>query len=346
MKKPILTVFLLTYNHAKTVEETFDSILKQKTKYPFIVKILEDCSTDNTLEICKKYVQKYPELFQLIAQPVNTQGLHIRWAMNEEIQTPYFTFIEGDDYWINENHLEKALSFFEKHHDYNMYASNMYYQWNSFQKDAFEYQKLMPEKVGHEISFDNYIYLQTSGRVYRHVFDFNQFPPQTIEGDIFLYYLYLDKGKSYCDHEIDSVYRISETGTWNKLSPTEQINAFYEVVYTAAKLLNYRHARFLLRQLPECKIKRFEKHIGSYLTLRLYVLWYNRKQKEHIIKDGSNYIKITGPIDNKKIKIKLNGENNYCSINTDKILPNAKVNISVYGDNNTIIIGKNFYLSS
>lgn len=277
MTSPILTIFLLTYNHEKTVRETFQSILMQKTKYPFIVKILEDCSTDNTLKICQEYTAQYPDLFKLITQPVNTKGQHVRWAMNKEIQTPYFTIIEGDDYWINENHIEKVISFMEENHDYNMYATNVLHKGENFQKSSFEYQNLSPTLFGHEISLEHYIYIQTAGRVYRNIFDFNQFPTQTIEGDIYLYYLYLDKGKSFCDHEIDSVYRLSTTGAWNRLSPEEQRNSFYKIVYTASNLLNCRHAKFLLKQLPKCIFKKLEKLIGSTLTLRLYVLWYRLK---------------------------------------------------------------------
>ncbi|WP_201790090.1 glycosyltransferase family 2 protein [Campylobacter devanensis] len=277
MTSPILTIFLLTYNHEKTVRETFQSILMQKTKYPFIVKILEDCSTDNTLKICQEYTAQYPDLFKLIAQPVNTKGQHMRWAMNKEIQTPYFTVIEGDDYWINENHIEKVISFMEENHDYNMYATNVLHKGENFQKSSFECQNLSPTLFGHEISLEHYIYIQTAGRVYRNIFDFNQFPSQTIEGDIYSYYLYLDKGKSFCDHEIDSVYRLSTTGAWNRLSPEEQRNSFYEIVYTASNLLNCRHAKFLLKQLPKCIFKKLEKLIGSTLTLRLYVLWYRLK---------------------------------------------------------------------
>lgn len=201
----------------------------------------------------------------------------MRWAMNKEIQTPYFTVIEGDDYWINENHIEKVISFMEENHDYNMYATNVLHKGENFQKSSFECQNLSPTLFGHEISLEHYIYIQTAGRVYRNIFDFNQFPSQTIEGDIYSYYLYLDKGKSFCDHEIDSVYRLSTTGAWNRLSPEEQRNSFYEIVYTASNLLNCRHAKFLLKQLPKCIFKKLEKLIGSTLTLRLYVLWYRLK---------------------------------------------------------------------
>ena len=341
----LISIIIPCYNSEKTISECLKSLTNQTYKNIEIICI-NDGSTDNTLKICQEYTAQYPDLFKLITQPVNTKGQHVRWAMNKEIQTPYFTIIEGDDYWINENHIEKAISFFEKQPDYNMYASNVYYKKGSFQKDSCEYQNLAAEKIGYDISFENYIYLQTSGRVYRKIFDFNQFPIQTIEGDIFMYYLYLDKGKSYFDHEVDSVYRISETGAWNKLTSEEKSQAFYDVVYKATKLLNFRHAKFLLKQLPKCKIKKLRKFIGNKFALRFFVLWYYLKQKGHVINDNSNYIKIIGPINKKKIQIKLDGRNNCCLINTDKILPTAKINISVYGDNNLIIIDENFYLSS
>lgn len=343
MNSPILTVFLITYNHEKTIRETLDGIVKQKTKYPFVVKILEDASTDGTLAICHEYADRYPSLIQIIAQPVNTRCAHVRVAIDNEITTPYFTFIEGDDYWINDKHLDKAISFLEKNADYNMYASNMYNKCADFQKDAFESQHLTPEKVGHDISIDNYIYLQTAGRVYRKVFDFKSLPKGTVESDIYLYYLYLDKGKSYFDHEIDHVYRISNTGSWNSLSSQEKRNAFYDVVYTAGKLLNYRHAKFLVKQLPRCKIKKLRKIIGPKLTLRIFVYWMDVKHR-HGRAASTNQIYIRGK-NTKRVQLNINGENNYIEIDTDTILPSAKITVNIYGHNNRVIIKKGFLLS-
>ena len=75
-----LTVFLIAYNHENTIRDTIESILtqKQNCKHNFIVKILEDCSTDNTLKICQEYARKYPDLFELFAQPKNTHCEHIK----------------------------------------------------------------------------------------------------------------------------------------------------------------------------------------------------------------------------------------------------------------------------
>ena len=125
--EPILTLFLLTYNQENSIRKTIESILAQKTKYPFIVKILEDCSTDKTLEICKEYVEKYPHLFKLIAQKVNTKGLHCRIAREKEVNTKYWCFIEGDDWYLNDLWIEKGVSFLEQNQDYNCYCGDVLY---------------------------------------------------------------------------------------------------------------------------------------------------------------------------------------------------------------------------
>ena len=47
----------------------------------------------------------------------------------------------------------------------------------------------------------------------------------------------------------------------------------------------------------------------------------------------------------KNLKLKIRGKNNTVTIEDTKILYKAEINISIYGDNNEIRIGKNFSLS-
>ena len=274
---PILTIFLVTYNHEKTIGDTFRGIINQKTKYSFVVKILEDHSTDRTLDVCQENIRKYPEIFQLFAQQKNTKGAHIRSALENEIQTPYFTIIEGDDYWINEKHIDNAISFLEHNREYNMYACNVFHSSDNEVKDSLEVQNLDKEKIGHNISLDNYIYLQTSGRVYRHIFNINDMPINTIERDIYLYYLYLDKGKCFFDHNVSSVYRISSSGVWNSLSKKEKKDCSFEVVFIGTKLLNYRHPEFFVKILPKCILKKASRIIGCRMVVYLLVFYFSIK---------------------------------------------------------------------
>ena len=51
----ICTVLVISYNHEKYITRALDSILAQKTKYGYSIKIFDDASKDNTKDIIKKY---------------------------------------------------------------------------------------------------------------------------------------------------------------------------------------------------------------------------------------------------------------------------------------------------
>ncbi len=60
-----LSVHLITFNNEGHIEETLQSILKQKTTFSYEIVVGDDCSTDNTLNIIDKYAKKKPELFKV-----------------------------------------------------------------------------------------------------------------------------------------------------------------------------------------------------------------------------------------------------------------------------------------
>src|SRR5216117_2011827 len=91
----MLTVIVLAYNHETTLAAALDSILTQKTTYPYHIWLCEDRSTDRTLEVCADYAQRYPARLTLIAQPTNTGLLHLREALCK-VTTPYLAILDGD----------------------------------------------------------------------------------------------------------------------------------------------------------------------------------------------------------------------------------------------------------
>ena len=54
MKNTNISIYVPVYNGEKTIERCINSILEQSIK-PSNILILNDSSTDNTLEILKKY---------------------------------------------------------------------------------------------------------------------------------------------------------------------------------------------------------------------------------------------------------------------------------------------------
>lgn len=74
-----VSVGVLTYNHGKYVRQCLDSLVSQKTDFPFEIVIYDDASTDNTQEIIREYELKYPELIKPYYQKINqySKGLHV-----------------------------------------------------------------------------------------------------------------------------------------------------------------------------------------------------------------------------------------------------------------------------
>src|SRR6476646_879599 len=120
--QPLLVVRLLTYNHEKYIRQCLDGILIQKTDFPFIVIIGEDCSTDLTAEICREYESKYPSLFQLHCNKVNNISVNSlnNWELCIASDAKYIALLEGDDYWTDPYKLQKQVDFLEAHLDFNI----------------------------------------------------------------------------------------------------------------------------------------------------------------------------------------------------------------------------------
>lgn len=74
INNPLVSVTVLTYNSSRFVLETLESIKAQTYKNIELI-ISDDCSTDNSVEICKQWLENNKERFvetHLITHPVNT----------------------------------------------------------------------------------------------------------------------------------------------------------------------------------------------------------------------------------------------------------------------------------
>jgi glycosyltransferase involved in cell wall biosynthesis len=73
-KKQILSIIIPVYNEEKTVHLILDRIKEVELKYNFDkeIVIVNDCSTDNTVEAIEKYISLYPALgIKFYQQPEN-----------------------------------------------------------------------------------------------------------------------------------------------------------------------------------------------------------------------------------------------------------------------------------
>ena len=107
--KPLVSVKVVTYNHAPYIRQCIESILMQKTTFPFELVIGEDCSTDGTREIVLDYTQKYPEIIRVVTSESNVGGRENSKRALLTCQGEFIALCEGDDYWIDPLKLQKQF---------------------------------------------------------------------------------------------------------------------------------------------------------------------------------------------------------------------------------------------
>lgn len=75
--KPLISVVVLTYNSARYVEATLDSIYRQTYDGAIELIIGDDCSTDDTVSVCKKWLSRNNNRFvhSEIIRPSENQGV-------------------------------------------------------------------------------------------------------------------------------------------------------------------------------------------------------------------------------------------------------------------------------
>lgn len=120
-KKTIISIMMLTYNHARYISQAIESVLSQDCQYAFELIICDDASTDGTQDIARRYAEKDSRVV-LSLQPTNT-----RFGKNfvdgcARIRGTYVAFCEGDDYWTDPRKLQKQVSFLEEHPDFSISA--------------------------------------------------------------------------------------------------------------------------------------------------------------------------------------------------------------------------------
>ena len=96
-------VLMATYNGERYLSEQINSILVQE-EVAVNILISDDCSTDKTADILRKYSSDYSNI-TVLHSPKNVGGIAnffslIRYAANMKERFDYYAFSDQDDYWL------------------------------------------------------------------------------------------------------------------------------------------------------------------------------------------------------------------------------------------------------
>ena len=261
MSSPILTVLIVTHNHASYIAQGLESILAQKTQYPYQIIVVDDGSGDKTPDILRRYGKKYKNISIHLGKQNTKTDVRAVQASGIKITTKYIAYLDGDDYWLGTDKIETQIDFLEKNpkfkgtcHGHEIFYShtNNTKQIRVSGKDEWDIDEL--------IDYKRILYCHTSTWVWRNIFKTPYFPPEMFEhdmhGDPIVYHLYMQYGPVKYFDKIMSCYRYTKTGIWTSLSQKQQDYFNCQISLNIAKAMK--------PQYRERVKKYYQKQINLY----------------------------------------------------------------------------------
>lgn len=189
-----LSVVIPNYNHANFLPECIESIITQ-TRLPDEILIIDDCSTDNSIEVIMQYQRQEPRIRLIRNEKNSGPSFSVNFGANNA-KGKYLAICAADDFYLP-TFFEKMMDLFKKHPDTALACSGYYDFLESERPYDFRDQTFLTDKT---ISYFKPECLVEF--LWKHSFII---PSMTTiyRRDAFLKYQFNEKMKSLCDYYLN-----------------------------------------------------------------------------------------------------------------------------------------------
>jgi glycosyltransferase involved in cell wall biosynthesis len=216
---PKISVAMITYNHAKFITQAVESVIMQKTDFPFELVISDDCSQDGTREIVFELQQRYPDRIRLLL-PKSNLGMMANFVHTlRACSGQYLALLEGDDYWVDPAKLQTQSDLLDAHPEFSacFVRTKQFYEHEPGCVTYLPGLELSQQSFGtDELIAHNCV--ATASVMYRNFvrdIDFTQLMSLGL-GDWPLHILSSLRGPIGFCPDVMAVYRIHKEGIWNR----------------------------------------------------------------------------------------------------------------------------------
>lgn len=252
-KQPLLSVCLITYNHAPYIRQAIEGVLMQQTTFPIELIIADDCSTDGTREILVEYGARHPKLIKLILQNKNIGAARNWLELVHSPKSKYTAYFEGDDCWIDPLKLQKQVDFLESNPEFNFTFHNTY-DFVSPSKSTLMYSNLEKEEFTIQ-DFIVHTYARSVSIVFRQP---KEVLPSVFEeiklGDSAWFIFLLQNGKAKFFKEPMANYRIHSSGLWNSRTSRQKARSRFQMYLGVLEFISDIHKPQIIEILQEFSI--------------------------------------------------------------------------------------------
>ena len=257
VKKSLVTVCVITYNHEPFISKSLQCLLNQVTNFHFEIIIGEDVSTDKTREICESFAAVYPNKIKLLTNEVN---LGVQKNLKKVLchcNSKYIALCEGDDFWIDPMKLQMQIDFLENRPNYSL-CSTRYEVYNTSTGITLQdgLHESFKNTSGIEVStlnmFDIWV-TKTCTVIYRaSTFNNDLIDQYQYFRDTHLFYHILKNGKGFCLNVVTCSYNVHEQGIWSSKNISQRLSITLKIFEELFRLnksdadLKERYARQIM----------------------------------------------------------------------------------------------------
>ena len=247
-----LDIPMCTYNHGKYIGQAIEGVMQQKAPFKYRLIIGEDCSTDDTREVIKRYLEGNASIMKVFFHNENIGAVENSKILFKESNSKYVALCDGDDFWIDPYKLKKQVDFLEANPDFAICFHNARIL-NEDNPESVTYSNPFGQRgisTFEDLAKGEFIYTATC--VFRNE-HFKKFPEQ--------YYSFMNNytldlhnaqfGKIKYIDDVMSVYRKHKGGIWSMVA----------------------RERTLINQLP---------------TYRFYINYFDKKYRHYFIAHVKN----------------------------------------------------------
>ena len=132
---PLVSVIIPMFNSAKFISQTLESLIYQ-TMPDFEVLVVDDCSTDNSVEVVKNFAKRFGGRLRILTLPKNTAmpGLLRNFGI-QRAHGKYIAFLDSDDFFTP-TALAELTTLAEKFQADVVRTNNWFSLWNGKKKSA------------------------------------------------------------------------------------------------------------------------------------------------------------------------------------------------------------------
>jgi len=234
----------------------------QQVSFPYEIVIGEDCSTDDTRRIVTEYRDRYPEVIRAFLRERNI-GMNANCiATLRACKGRYVAMLEGDDYWLPAEKLQKQIDFLEAHPEFAICAGHarVSYEVNVGEPWEHAISKRLVFQLD-DLLRENFIPTCTATFRLGLLLEFPAWYEKLAFGDWPLHVLVAQHGDIGVLPETLAVYRVHAGGTWINLNRDQVIRAITDFYDSVASYLPPRYAT-LIESLKSDVARRYSGHVS------------------------------------------------------------------------------------